>query len=185
MDQEKQTPWLAGAVVTVLVAAIGAYATIKASQSRSEPPPKPPERNLAEFYGPQLKNAVDLASSAEAQAARDLNESPLAQIYKGAALKVRSSALANLRKEGVFAVATRDAISYGTITVDPDERHARVHITPTWELAFFSIAYQRCVGRWPPYEAPQTLDLERGDSGWMIDTIALDNDVQPVLQPCQ
>jgi hypothetical protein len=185
MEKENGTSWLAGAAVAILVAVIGAYATIKASQPRSDPPPKPPERNLAEVYGPQLKSAVDLACGAQIQAVRELNESPLAQIFKGTALKSRSAVIDSLRKGGVFALAQRDGISYGEITVDPDERHARVHFTPTWELVFFSVAYQRCVWRWAPYEVPQTMDLERSDSGWMVDAVVFDNDATPAKQPCR
>jgi hypothetical protein len=189
MDKEgNSSPWLAGAAVTILVALIGAYATIKASQSRSEPSPKPPaepQRDLVELYGPQLKNAIDLASTAEVQAVRDLNESPLSQIYRGTALKMRSAQVEELRRNGVFALAQREGISYGKITVDPDERHARVRVTPVWELVFFSGLTRQCVGRWPPYEAPQTVDLERTESGWMVDAIVFDSDTPQVMHPCR
>jgi hypothetical protein len=179
------TPWLAGAAVTILVVVIGAYATTKASH-HSVPPPKSPEprRDLVEVYEPQLKSAFDLACAAETQAIHDLNESPLSQIYRGAALKMCAAQVEDLRRKGVFALARRKGISYGKITVDPDERHATVHVTPVWELVFVSGYTRQCVGRWSPYEAPQTVDLERTDRGWTVNAIVFDSDTPQVMRPC-
>ncbi len=187
MEKEgSNTPWLAGAVVTILVAVFGAYATVKAGH-HPEPPPKPPEpqRDLAKVYGPQLKGAFDLACAAEIQAVQDLNESPLSKIYRGAALKMHSAEVEDLRGKGVFALARRKGISYGKITVDPDERHALIHVTPVWELVFVSGYTRQCVGRWAPYEAPQTVDLERTESGWMVNATVFDSDKPQVTQPCR
>src|SRR3954449_4799870 len=100
-DKENGTPWQAWAGVSIAVALIGAYATINANRPQpSEPNPfKPtheqpapgpePKKDLLDLYEPQLKNAVDLASTAEIQAARELNVDPLYQIFKGTALKLQ------------------------------------------------------------------------------------------------
>lgn len=191
---------LIGGLVTIIVALIGAYATMHANRPQPAAPRVPvepaadhgqqprqlvePARNLSDLYEPQLKNAVDLASAAIVEATRQLNPQPLYQIFKGAALKLQIANIDAFRNNGVFAVAQRPRISYGDITVNPDERHARVHATPVWDLTFYSIMNQQCVGRLPAREMPQTIDLEASDGGWIITAVVMEDNAVPPLQPC-
>jgi hypothetical protein len=116
---------------------------------------------------------------------RDMAEKgALHQIFKGSALKLQIAGIDTFRSNGVFAVAQRPRISYGDITVNPDERHARVHATPVWDLTFYSIMNQQCVGRWPAREVPQTIDLEASDDGWIITAVVVEDNAVAPLQPC-
>jgi hypothetical protein len=205
-------PWVVWAVVTIAVAAIGAYATIKSNESKSDksneskpastvvlapsasptvvntPTPKletPEPRDLAKVYEGRLKNAVELAGNVDAQATRDLNEALLPRIFKGEALSLRIASIESLRNQGVFAIAIRHNISYGDIVVESDERHARVRAIPVWETTYFSIANKLCVGRLPASEAPQTIEFELTDGRWMVSSIVFDDNSVPQTLPCK
>lgn len=193
-DPDSSSSPIVWAIVTIIVAMITAYGTIKSSQTNPpnppnppdivEPPTKPSKDDLAKKHEGRLKNAIDLVSNVEARAVQELNENLLYKIYKGEALELRVSHIELLRNQGVFQVSNRKSISYGEITVDSNELNAKVRATPVWETRFHTISDGQCVGYIPPRSEPQTIELELTNGKWMVDSLVFDNNTSPQMLPC-
>lgn len=147
------------------------------------PAPTPTEDLLA-IHEPRLLNAIDLAAYAEIEAFRELSDEPLYTIYKGEALKTALASVELLRDSALYALSQRNSITIDWVEVTPDGRHGRVRAIPVYEVWFYSIATNECVGYWPPYEVPQVVSLEQTEDGWMITAIVFEDDSQRPIQPC-
>lgn len=146
-------------------------------------PPAPTE-DLFAIHEPRLLNAIDLAAYAEIEAFRELSDEPLYSIYTGEALKTALASVELLRDSALYALTQRNSIQIDYVEVSPDANHGRVRVIPVYEVWFYSVQTNECVGYWPPYEIPQTVSLEQTADGWMITAIVFEDDSERPIEPC-
>jgi hypothetical protein len=136
-----------------------------------------PTEDLVDRYRPSLKAAILLGDNAEIQAQRTLDPGSLYTIFTGEALKAELASIQNLTREGVYLVAELEDQDFQSFKVSADGRRAEVQLVETWSVIAYAVANQACGARFPSHQAPQTVFLERGTSGWLI--YAIEQDSKP------
>jgi hypothetical protein len=152
----------------------------------STPELKPtPTMDLVAVNKPRLMSAIRLADQAEAEAERALDPRPLYNSYQGEALKSELARVNDLKSKGIYQVEVLEDQRFEKFNVTPDGNHADVRVTETWSTANYSASNGECLNKTPSHKVPQTIYLEHGSNGWLVDSIDFDKTepVKPV--PCE
>jgi hypothetical protein len=130
------------------------------------PPPTP--ATVTPELRARLVAAINRGDAAEMIAYRTLNPSGLSTIYSGDELARHSGEIANLTRNGVYAVNQIHNQRFESFSIDPDGRRAEVRLTENWSSDFHSVLTQACVSHIHQHDIPQTAFLELTPQGWMI-----------------
>jgi hypothetical protein len=152
----------------------------------STPVIKPtPTLDLVAVNKPRLMSAIRLADQAEAEAERTLNPRLLYNSYQGEALKSELARVNDLKSKGIYQVEVLEDQQFEKFNVTPDGNNADVRVTETWSTANYSASNGQCLNKTPSHKVPQTIYLEHGSNGWLVDSIDFDKTepVKPV--PCE
>jgi hypothetical protein len=175
------TPWQVGALVTVLVALIGAFATIY-SQRGTHREPEGPGESLQTLYRAEVKAALNSSRIVVDEAFAKLDPSPLRKAYTGYALSANEDAIRRLKEQGAEAIEfDYVAVQYDGIDIFPNPLHARVQATITKTI---TIRRTQSCERAGPYESKVTAYLKHtADKKWLIYSVE-ENKVIPAYVPC-
>jgi hypothetical protein len=187
-----------GVILVLLLAGVGIVALIKSQMpsaslttGASEPSVQvspqqlAPTRDLVATHKARLISAIRLADQAEIESQRTLDPRPLYNVYQGEALKSELAQIQSLKSNGVFVDSRLEKQQFQSFKVSDDEKHAEVRVVETWSSTVYSLSTQECLNRIPRHDAPQTILLEHGENGWLVDAINHDrtgSDIEPV--PC-
>jgi len=141
-------------------------------------PPMP--ATVAPEIQAQLVAAINRGDAAEMIAYRTLNPSGLSAIYSGEELARHSGDIADLTRNGVYAVNQIHNQRFESFSINPDGRRAEVRLTENWSSDFHSVVTQACVSHIHQHDIPQTAFLELTPRGWMIYAAKSDSPTPPL-----
>ena len=204
MANTNQVPWPVWAIVTLLVAFIGAYAVI--FQEQKNPPyipahlPREPRKPLAPTgqeddltpeinYNKEkaaLKRTIQLASNAEISAFRKLDASFVTDIYGQDLLKSVRSDIRQLKSNGInlWRVLERQQFNAFNIYYMDGQLQAEVELTERWSGHYHRLSDNLCLSHEVSHNVPQTLYAEKRSDGWIITSVAFSSDNTPALIQC-
>jgi hypothetical protein len=157
-----------------------------AASPKTTPSPVPtPTIDLVDIHKPSLISAIRLADNAESDAGRNLNPSPLYNGFKGEALKAELAGLDDLRSKGIYRDSRLEDQDFESFDVSSDAKRATVRVVEMWSTDYYNARTGQCISTVPSHKVPQTVYLEQGSKGWIVNNIIYDklrSDVKPL--PC-
>ena len=113
-----------------------------------------------------LKETITTASQIYSMAFSQLNGSLLSKVYMGEELEYWLDNLEEVRESGTYWDEKLLDVVFYDFEIDGDK--AEVYMNELWEGTTYEIASNECVAYYPPYEAPQTIFLQKENDTWMI-----------------
>lgn len=142
-----------------------------------------PTPDLVATHKPSLISAIRYADNAEVESRRTLNPAPLYRAYTGEALRSELANIETLKSNQAYMEAVLESQDFKSFKVAPDASTAEVHVVERWRSAFYSTKTQECLSQIPSHEIPQTIYLQRGENGWIINAMIQDI-TTPEAEPC-
>jgi hypothetical protein len=143
-----------------------------------------PVASSRESHEAQLRQVIQQAGEAEAEALRTLDLTPLYRVYAGEVPASSQQTIAALRLMQVHAVSELVDRRFQRFSIAPDGARASVWMTERWRMRWRSEISGECL-QFPERALPQTVYLQRSASrGWLIDSIAFDPAPNPTPRPC-
>lgn len=131
----------------------------------------------------EVREAVERASEAEAQALRTGDPSGLYASYGGAALESLLVTMTQLAGAGMHQDATLLDREVRSVDFDPVAGTATIDMVETWSTEFHQNGTDVCLGRIARHPIPQRLTLSSRSGPWLI--VAIESNAQPVEPvPC-
>jgi phage shock protein C len=132
----------------------------------------------------KIRQVIERAGEAEAEALRTLDLTPLYGVYAGEVPASTRQTIAALRLMQVHAVSELVDRRYQRVAVAQGGARATVRMTERWQMRWRSEISGECL-QFPERALPQTVYLQRSASrGWLIDSIAFDPVPDPTPGPC-
>jgi hypothetical protein len=176
------TPWQVGALVTIAVALIGAFATIYSQGGIRRTQDRKSDESLRSLYEAEVKSALNASRIAVDEAFTKLDPEPLHKSYSGYALATNVDAIRRLSEQGAESVE----LDYLTIRIDAVDifdkpLHARVRETIKKTVTVHRAGHCE---RTLPFESKVTLYLKHtAESSWLIYSVEEDKE-NPSYAPC-
>ena len=134
------------------------------------------DRSLSASIDPkaELIAAIRYSDDIEAEARRELDPSLLSKAFTGEALRAGVEVIRSQKSKGVYADESLEDQEILSVKMSPDESGAEVQVIETWSTVYYWLANQKCAWRMQSQRTPQTIHLQRRESGWMVSSILFD-----------
>jgi hypothetical protein len=183
-EGESATPARASSASALGPAAPSSAPARRTRTRTASPAASAPVASSRESHEAQLRQVIQQAGEAEAEALRTLDLTPLYRVYAGEVPASSQQTIAALRLMQVHAVSELVDRRFQRFSIAPDGARASVWMTERWRMRWRSEISGECL-QFPERALPQTVYLQRSASrGWLIDSIAFDPAPDPTPRPC-
>ncbi|MDJ0775430.1 MAG: IMS domain-containing protein [Mastigocoleus sp. MO_167.B18] len=192
-DKPQGIHWAIWAVVTILVAIIGAFGTYLGNKNSSEKPPpentnltsdKLPgnrsisssssnsQNDLKDKYKSEIETGVRLYLTGVEKVTKTLNTNDLAKYMSGEIVVRQTNNINSLRQNGAYRESEHSDIKIEIIDIEPNELQATVETRAIYSSYTYSRSNGRCLYRVLPTNLLLEMTLDKTINGWLVNKSA-------------